>query len=257
LAGADGNTMTNKTPDSPKPVPTFTAAYHSRQWEVCYDSSRAFFEFLSETGAVPAKSDQHIVDLCTGSGANLYWLLKGNPALKLTGAEIDPELVAYGNGRFAEEGMADAAKLITADVYDLPLADLTPTDGVIALQTVSWLPDEVGFIDACVSLEPNWIALTGLMIEGGHTYRTVINDHGNPDKGVNFYNTFSLDHLRELFDERGYMIDTVKPFEIGIDLAKPATPGPGTYTEKTVDGRRLQISGALLMNWHFLLARRA
>lgn len=249
--------MTENTPASSKPVPTFTAAYHSRQWEVCYDSSRAFFEFLTETGAVTSGSDQHIVDLCSGSGANLYWLLKGNPTLRLTGAEIDKDLVAYGNGRFADEGMADAAKLIAADVYDLPMADLTPADGVIALQTLSWLPDEVGFIDACVSLDPEWIALTGLMIEGGHTYRTVINDHGDPDSGVNFYNTFSLDYLRGLFSERGYAVETVKPFEISIDLPRPETPGPGTYTEKTEDGRRLQISGALLMNWHFLLARRA
>lgn len=249
--------MPSKTSSPSSQAPVFDASYHERQWQRCYDSSRAFFDFLDARGVLTAGPGQRVVDLCTGSGANLYWLLQRHPHLDLTGVELHQDLVDFGNAAFAERKLASQARLMAADIYNLPAQDLKPANGVIALQTISWMPDEAGFIKACASLAPDWIALTGLMIEGAFTYRTLVNDHRHPEHGVTAYATFSLDYLRGLFADAGYRVDAVEPFEISIDLPRPTTPVPGTYTEKTEDGRRLQMSGALYMNWQFLLARRA
>lgn len=239
-----------------KPTPTFTEAYHRRQWDSCYESTKAFIDFLEGQGAIGPESRGTIVDLCCGSGANLFWLSQRCPGLELVGGDVAPELVEFGNREFKARGVDDA-RLVVQDVYDLDHATLPDRpDGVIAIQTVSWLPDEVEFIAACAGLEPDWIALTGLMMPGGLTFRTTIENHDDPDKGVNFYNTFSLSHLEELLAGHGYGAVTTMPFEIGIDLPRPPDGVLGTYTETTTDGRRLQISGALLMNWRFLLARR-
>ena len=41
--------------------------------------------------------------------------------------------------------------------------------------------------------------------------------------------------------------------EIDIDIKKPKDKNlMGTYTVKTVENKRLQISGPLLMNWYFI-----
>jgi len=44
-------------------------------------------------------------------------------------------------------------------------------------------------------------------------------------------------------------------FNIAIDLAKPAKPKFGTYTEKTEKEERLQISGYMLMLWYNILIK--
>ena len=41
----------------------------------------------------------------------------------------------------------------------------------------------------------------------------------------------------------------VYDFEIPFDIPKPPIDQMGTYTEKLVDGRRLQISGSMIMPW--------
>tara|TARA_R110000787_G_scaffold63679_3_gene143367 strand:+ start:103253 stop:103981 length:729 start_codon:yes stop_codon:yes gene_type:complete len=240
---------------STKPVPTFHDAYHARQWETCYESTRAFFDFLETHGAIADDKDQHIVDLCTGTGSNLYWLKQRFPKLRLSGVEIDPRLVEWGTAALAERNTS-GVNLSVGDVYDLQTAALQPADGVISLQTLSFLPDEAGFIHAAAAVEAPWIALTGLIIEGSHSFRTLINNHAAPEKGDNFYNTFALEYITQLLADEGYSNIIHSPFEIGIDLPKPADDGLGTYTEQTDDGRRLQISGAVLMSWQFVLARR-
>lgn len=241
--------------DTAKPVHKFSDAYHQRQWAVCYESTRAFYDFLFDEGVLAAETDAHVVDLCSGSGANLFWLKQRCPQLRLTGLEIDPDLVAFGNHAFAERGVTDA-QLLESDVYAIDGTAFPKADGVIALQTISWLPDEVGFVKAAAQLNADWIALTGLMIEGSHSFRTMISNHDDPAHGDNAYNTFALSYVQALLTDAGYGAVVSQPFEIGIDLAKPADGGLGTYTETTADGRRLQVSGALMMNWRFLLARR-
>lgn len=249
----DGNGNAMPTDDISN-IPKFNDVYHERQWTTCYESTRCFYDFLDKHGALNS-ARQTIVDLCSGSGANLYWLNKRRPELELIGVEIAPELVDIGNSQFAHRGV-EHATMVQGDVYKLDAVKLPKADGVIAIQTVSWLPDEVAFIKSATALDSDWIALTGLMIDGSHTFRTVINDHADQAHGVNYYNTFSIEYLTGLLAAAGYTEIFCEPFNIELDLPRPKQSGLGTYTENTTDGRRLQISGALLMNWHFLLARR-
>lgn len=236
-------------------VPLFDPAYHSRQWETCYESTKAFLDFLAAQGVVGGGRSSTVVDLCCGSGANLYWMKQRHPDVGLIGVDVIPDLIDFGRDKLAAADMA-GIELKVGDVYDLDPVGLPSPDGIIALQTISWLPDEVGFVRSAAALEADWIALTGLMIEGSRSYRCLVSNEEQPDAGVNYYNTFSIDYLEGLFADAGYGDMVVEPFEIGIDLAKPEDPTSGTYTERTADGRRLQISGAILMTWGFLMVRR-
>lgn len=42
--------------------------------------------------------------------------------------------------------------------------------------------------------------------------------------------------------------------KLGAHLPKPEKAGLGTYTEKLEDGRRIQISGGLMLPWYFIVA---
>ena len=44
----------------------------------------------------------------------------------------------------------------------------------------------------------------------------------------------------------------VYDFDIGIDLEKPPIDVMGTYTEKLDSGKRIQISGAVVMSWKII-----
>jgi hypothetical protein len=57
--------------------------------------------------------------------------------------------------------------------------------------------------------------------------------------------------------QRGYEDFVFQPFNIDIDLPKPAHDGMGTYTEQLENGQRIQISGPVFMSWYFILARKS
>jgi len=47
----------------------------------------------------------------------------------------------------------------------------------------------------------------------------------------------------------------IKPFYMPVDLEKKGK-GLGSYTILTQDGKRMTISGGMLLNWGFLYGRR-
>ena len=109
-------------------------------------------------------------------------------------------------------------------------------------------------------LKADWIALTSLFYEGNVNCKITIQDYNvslarKPYKEA-FYNIYCLGLVKELFKKCGYSRFDYIPFEIDIDLPKPKTKGMGTYTERLANGKRIQISGPLLMNWYFILARK-
>jgi hypothetical protein len=132
-------------------------------------------------------------------------------------------------------------------------------DGVVSFQTLSWLPEYKMPIEKMIELRPKWIAMTSLFFDGDVNCTIIVHDYTTPLGGKpyreSYYNTYSIRLVRELFAKLGYSDFKFMPFEIDIDLPKSETRGMGTYTEILQNGRRIQISGPLLMNWYFILAR--
>lgn len=52
----------------------------------------------------------------------------------------------------------------------------------------------------------------------------------------------------------GYQNFEYMPFEIDIDIPKTDSMDIGTYTVKTVEGKRIQISAGLMMPRYFVVA---
>lgn len=229
-------------------------AYHLAQWLEQKQSTKHFSEFVS---GLCAESDL-VVDLGCGAGAATYYLSQRHATTRFLGIDYSDALVALA-GHFAFERQATNLSFVEGDWFNLaPRADV---DGVVSLQTLSWLPGFEQPLDAIFSrLNPRWIALTSLFYEGDISCKIEVNEHVR--NRSSFYNIYSIPSVSRHVAKYGYRITRQQPFAIDIDIPRPANrDAMGTYTVLSRESAgtpetRLQISGPLLMNWHLLIIER-
>ena len=85
-------------------------------------------------------------------------------------------------------------------------------------------------------------------------------DYYRPQEGREYsdiyYNIHSLIRFRKYLKELGYSKFEYVPFDIDIDLPRTDSLDIGTYTVRLEDGKRIQISGGMMMPWYFIAACR-
>jgi|SRR5687768_13757246 len=231
--------------------------YHERQFREPYRSTVAFCDWLETSGFLVREQKLRILDLGSGAGANIYYMSQRYPGSSFVGIDINPELVERGNAFFQSRGIHNC-RLEVGDLYNVGQAHVSAFDGVISLQTLSWLPDFRAPVEAISKLQPKWIALTSLFYDGpvSCTIDVTQYDDNLAPGWSGFYNVYSIPLVRKHMQSSGFGDFLFTPFEIDIDLAKPSEGRMSTYTETLEDGRRLQRSGPLLMPWYFIAASR-
>lgn len=232
--------------------------YFDRQFVTPYRSTVKFCEWLEDIGTLEKKSAMNILDIGTGKGSNIYYMNQQFPFCNFLGLDINDELVMQGNAFMKEQNIANC-KLEYADLYSADLQKYKDVyNGIVSYQTLSWLPEYETALKNMIALNPDWIALTSLFYDGLIDCKIEIKEFQNPEDDQNlkasFYNIYSLPRIEKYFHNHGYKIFKFSPFEIDIDLPKPEHNNMQTYTQKMTDGSRLQISGPVLMNWHFIYA---
>lgn len=231
--------------------------YHERQFRETYRSTVAFCNWLEKIGFIHSESQLSILDLGSGQGANIYYMSKRYPKSTFLGIDINRDLVDKGNSFFKNNGVLNCF-LKVGDIYNLDSSYISGFQGVVSLQTLSWLPEFKNAMNAIIKLEPQWIALTSLFYDGqiSCTNEVIAYDDSLTPYQKFFYNIYSLPVLTKYLILNGYPDYYTSSFEIDIDLPKPNKKLMTTYTEKLEDGHRLQISGPLLMPWYFVAARK-
>lgn len=233
----------------------YDPAYHNRQFERPYESTISICNWLAEKDVF--ESDARICDLGCGQGASLFYMASRYTDCNFTGVDLDKEAISNGI-ELMESRQIKNCHLIQGDLHNIGSRfDPEAFTGVLSLQTLSWLPHYRLAIDAMISLSPQWIAASSLFFDGPVETQTMV--RVTEESGTEtelFYNTYSLPKFRSYLAALGYRDFDCLPFEIRIDLPRPDSPKMQTYTEATVGGHRLQISGPLLMNWYFIFARR-
>lgn len=233
--------------------------YHQRQFRVPYRSTVRFCEWLESLSLLDPRNTRTMLDIGAGGGANLYYMGKRHPDIAFTGVELNPALVELGARSLLNEGIHNVS-MQTGDLYNLDIGLKGQFDAVISMQTLMVLPEFETAVSNFAALKPKWIGLTSLFNAGDVTCKIEVKDYANARPGElyheNFYNVYSLKRVAMRLTDLGYSDIQISPFEIDIDLEKPANGGMGTYTEKTADGRRLQVTGPILQPWHFIVARK-
>lgn len=228
--------------------------YHLRQYDNVYRSTQTMIDWLEHAGGGYLKTSevQNICDMACGCGANLAYLASKFPQSNFLGIELEEMLVIEGRKRLC----APNADIIQGDWFRLDKKLENKFDGIISFQTLSWLSDYETSLKCLTSLNPKWIAISSLFYEGDVDYFIKVNDYTENEafyKEMN-YNIYSLPRVRKTFASLGYRIFEYIPFDIDIDIEPPEKQERGTYTEKLANGKRIQISGGMMMPWYFIVA---
>ena len=240
-------------------IKNYNRDYFDRQFVEPYRSTVSFCDWLEKSGTIDSASTVEILDVGTGKGANIYYMANRFKAAKFTGIDINPEFVKEGNEILKKLNVADRSNLEVADIYNFDPNYKNRFNGIVSYQTLSWLPDFKEPLISMSSLDADWIALTSLFYDGDVNCKIELEEYNhsiNEKPKKTFYNIYSLRLIEKLFKDLGYARLSFTPFEIDVDIPKPDHKIMGTYTERLANGKRIQLSGPLLMNWYFILAKR-
>ena len=217
-----------------------------------------FNEYFNDLFASSTK----IIDLGGGNGTTTQFFAKKHPHIEFTCADFSSELLESGE-TIAKELNLKNLKFKKVDWFDLE--DMTGYyDGVISLQTLSWLSEfQKPLKEIFSKITPNWLGISSLFYNGDISTKLEVQEH-SVDR-YSYSNTYSLNQVGKFCQDNGYFLSTWKDFDIDIDISKPENlDRMSTYTRKTFQGKgdqgpikRLQISGPVLMNWKNILIQKA
>ena len=231
--------------------------FHMGQYERPYRSTVKFAEFLKQKDL--RGGNGRILDVGCGAGAVLGYILDSDKRITQGyGVDINKDLVETGN-KILKERNINNCELIAGDFFQMDRSVFGEIDGVISLQTFNCLPDYREIVQYICNMKPKWIAFSLLGFEGLIDYNIRLFDYTkNKQHGCSevFYNVYSIPKMKEVFSGLGYSKFDYRDFEMDIDLPQTNKMGRGTYTVKTEQGKRIQISGGMMMPWYFAFAER-
>ena len=228
--------------------------YHSGQFGEPYRSTIKFCDWIDEQHLIDNEAGaKPILDVGAGQGANLSYFADRYPDRSFQGLELNQELVTKGNLIFQD--MKKPCRLDQGDLYDFPGHYNQQFDGLVCLQTLSWLPSFESAMNSLFSLEPNWIGISSLFFDGELNCTIRVDDLQNSREC--YYNVYSLSLFESYCKQQGYEFVKWKRFIIDKDLPSANPRGLGTYTKKLESGERMQFSGPLNMPWYFVSVQRA
>jgi len=192
-----------------------------------------------------------ILDACCGIGHISHFLSKISPETDILGIDQTSYLIEEAkklsnNSRLSFE---------IGDIYDIPKKYDKNFDISVCWKTLSWLPYYDEIMKSLISCTKNYIFLSALFYEGEIDFQIKVREY-KKEKGKDdftlYYNVYSLPHFKKFVFEQGVKNVDVYDFDISIDIPKSDKDYMGTYTEKLENGKRLQISGAVLMSWKII-----
>jgi len=219
--------------------------YHLRQFHVSYESTDAFFTFL--LNSLP-KDEQPslILDVGCGAGANTYRISNIFTNGKIIGIDNNLELISYANQHNLYKSNIDF-KL--ADIFEL---NYTGVDGIIAIQTMSWIPsnDMYSPIEAMLRLNPKWICFSSLGFIGNAEAEVKVTNFSESGCWSSPYNILSNNKIIELAKSYNYNVTNIEPYIPKFPIIN-TNSGMGSYTRELADGSLSIFSGPIHLPWFF------
>ena len=214
-----------------------TLAYHLRHAER-EESTLAFADFIA-----PFVTFNAVLDIGCGAGGATAALQQRFRLTRFSGMDISKRLISIANLTYPNISFS------TGDACRL--RKLLPFDGVVSLQTFSWMPNiERPLEQICQKINPRWLAFSSLFYEGDISAKIVVDEPKRPRRS--YYNVYSIPRTASFMQTQGYKIAGLKPFTLHAELPKPDNPD----IMKTWTHRGLQFSGPLYLPWWFLAFER-
>ena len=196
-------------------------------------------------------AELRVLDACCGIGDLTYFLSQMAPQSTFVGIdragflleEARQNLQDNQNASFSEIDVRSLTSKFPSKYFDI----------TVCKQTLSWLPEYAEVVEQMMAVTKKAIFISSLFYDGRIDFNIRVREHvtenGKHDYNA-FYNVYSFPVFRDFCLARGAKEVTGVDFDINIDLPRPDNlDRMGTFTERLESGKRLQISGALLMPW--------
>jgi ubiquinone/menaquinone biosynthesis C-methylase UbiE len=141
------------------------------------------------------------------------------------------------------------------DLYNISNKFQKEFDISIIWKTISWLPYYEQIIKELVSVTKDHIFISSLFYDGDIDFEIKVREfkkESAKDRFNSYYNVYSLPRFKKYVYGLGAKNIEVYNFDINLDIPKPPIDEMGTYTEKLGSGKKIQISGAVVMSWKII-----
>ena len=191
-----------------------------------------------------------ILDACCGLGHVTNLLNKISPKSEFYGIDQVPYLINEAkkisvNKKNFHFKVQNIYKLTDKNNYDIS----------INWKTISWLPYYEKLLKILFKVTKKHIFLSSLFYEGDIDFEIKVRQYKSDvgkSGGFSFYNVYSIPKFKRFVKSLGAKKIHIFDFDIKKDIPRPKNDRMGTYTTTLKNGKRLQISGALVMNWKII-----
>ena len=221
--------------------------YHLRQYQMSYESSNTFFDFLINSISKHSLNDSGLIlDVGCGAGANTQRISKIFTNSKIIGIDNETELINYAN---LQNTMNSNVNFEVADIFQVKYNSIS---GIVAIQTISWIPSNSMYdpIEALLKLNPKWICFSSLGFNGNAEAEVKINNFSESGFWSSPYNILSNPKIIELAKSYNYDLVNLISYVPKLPIIN-ANSGMGSYTKKMADGGLSIFSGPLYLPWFF------
>lgn len=229
--------------------------WHTDQYTEANRSTIYLREFAARILAEEEDPPSEVLEVGCGGGAKMLHLSELFPSAHWTGVDIADEALEIGRERLDPEGFA----LVHGDLNELEQT-FGPKhfDLSFSIMTLMSVEDYERPVQQMLAVTKKWVFVLNLFSDSEVDAFVRIRGrmHGPHEGSSAHYNVYSLPRFEDFCRRHGATEIVAEPFEIDIDIPRPEHRGMGTWTERLVDGRRLQFSGPLIMPW-WLVAMRA
>ena len=246
--------------------------YFLNQLNKPYQSTVSIFDFIDEYNLI--KNNSTIIDACCGSGCNTFYAAEKFTPKRIIGFDYQEDFLSMARDFHVKR--FNLNKTINTDInfWNADLFDIKSfkkkldyqynnpkINGIIYLQTLSWVNEWEESLSQLASLDSEWILISSLFYSGLIEAEITIKLFSKENKYIPYdicpYNIYSIQIVEEFLKGLGFKKFYWKEFKMKTPLPKPSDQNKmGTYTVEMLNGELLQLSGPLKMPWHFLIALR-
>lgn len=199
-----------------------------------------------------SSKEKNILDACCGIGHITYFLNKISPQSKFLGIDQTSYLIDE-----AKKLCHNKSNIIfeNEDVYNISKKYKKSFDICINWRTLSWVPYYDQMIKELITVTKEHIFLSSLFYDGDIDFIIQVREFKTETGKEHFndyYNVYSLPQFKKFVYGLGAKNIEVYDFDISIDLPRPSVDQMISYTEKLENGKRLQISGAVILYWRII-----
>jgi len=227
--------------------------YIISSFKKCITEKREIDKYFETLISPFIKSKRYnILDACCGIGYISNFLSEISPESKFLGIDQTPYLIDE-----AKKLCKDKSNISFEldDIYNISTKYPKEFDISINWRTLSWLPYYDQMLENLIAVTKDHIFLSSLFYDGDVDFITQVREFKTETgkKHFNDYNNvYSLPHFKKFVYELGAKNIETYDFDIDIDLPKPPIDQLIAYSEKLENGKRLQISGAMLLPWKII-----